>query len=152
MLKKEKTKIIQKEIKVFFENMGFLVEAELSVKDKALCISLDCENPQILIGEKGTVLAHIQKLLQIILSKKLERSFYLNLDISDYKKKKIQYLKEMAARMADEVVFEKMEKALSPMLAYERRIIHLELANRGDVTTESIGIEPERKVVIRPYP
>jgi spoIIIJ-associated protein len=38
------------------------------------------------------------------------------------------------------------------MSAYERRIIHLELAGRSDVTTESIGEEPERKVVIKPYP
>ncbi|GAH78291.1 unnamed protein product [marine sediment metagenome] len=38
------------------------------------------------------------------------------------------------------------------MPAYERRIIHLELAERDDVTTESIGEEPERRVIIRPYP
>ena len=152
MLKRKRTKIIQKEIEDFFENMGFPVKVELSVEDETLCASLICENPQILIGEKGMVLVYIQKLLQIILSKKLERSFYLNLDINDYKKKKIQYLKEMAARMADEVVLEREEKILSSMPAYERRIIHLELANRGDVTTESIGIEPERKVIIRPCP
>jgi spoIIIJ-associated protein len=38
------------------------------------------------------------------------------------------------------------------MPAYERRIIHLEIAERGDVTSESIGEEPERRVVIKPYP
>lgn len=152
MLKKEKTKTIQKEIEGFFENMGFPVKAKLSVENETLCVSLTCENPQILIGEKGMVLVYAQKLLQIILSKKLEHIFYLNLDINDYKKKKIQYLREMAARIADEVVLEREERILSSMPAYERRIIHLELANRGDVTTESIGIEPERKVAIRPYP
>ena len=54
--------------------------------------------------------------------------------------------------MADEVVLTKKEKILSPMPAYERRIIHLELAERKDVSTESIDQGLERKVVIRPYP
>jgi len=38
------------------------------------------------------------------------------------------------------------------MTAYERRIIHVELASRGDVTTESMGQEPERRVIIKPRP
>ncbi|MCP6718457.1 MAG: hypothetical protein KJI70_02885 [Patescibacteria group bacterium] len=37
------------------------------------------------------------------------------------------------------------------MPAYERRIIHLELSERADIATDSIGKEPERKVIIRPY-
>ncbi|PJA84129.1 MAG: hypothetical protein CO145_02195, partial [Candidatus Nealsonbacteria bacterium CG_4_9_14_3_um_filter_37_13] len=69
-----------------------------------------------------------------------------------YKKKKLDYLKELARSLADEVALTKKEKNLPPMAAYERRIIHLELAGRSDVTTESIGEEPERRVVVRPYP
>ena len=38
------------------------------------------------------------------------------------------------------------------MPAYERRIIHMELAERTNVTSESVGQEPERKVVVKPYP
>jgi len=58
----------------------------------------------------------------------------------------------LARSLADEVAITKKEKILSSMPAYERRIIHLELAGRSDVTTESIGQEPERRIVIRPYP
>jgi len=58
----------------------------------------------------------------------------------------------MARGLADEVVLTKKEKILPAMPAYERRIIHLELASRSDVTTESIGKEPDRQIVIRPYP
>ena len=61
-------------------------------------------------------------------------------------------MRETANSVADEVALTKKEKELAPMPAYERRVIHLELADRKDVTTESIGEEPKRRVVIRPYP
>jgi spoIIIJ-associated protein len=61
-------------------------------------------------------------------------------------------LKEMARSATEEVVLTKKEKILPPMPAYERRIIHLELADNSNITTESVGQEPERRIVIRPCP
>jgi len=72
------------------------------------------------------------------------------LDINDYKKKKVEYLREMARDAANEVSLSKKEKNLVSMPAYERRVIHLELADREDVITESVGEEPERSVIIKP--
>lgn len=144
---------IKKITKEFFEKTAFEVEIEfLPQKDLTLPINLKAEEPQILIGEGGQTLAEIQHLLKAILKRKIEENFYIDLDINNYKEKKIEYLKESARSLADEVALTKKEKQLSPMPAYERRIIHLELAGRSDVTTESIGQEPERRVVIRPYP
>ena len=154
MLSKENLKKIKKITKDFFEKTTFKVEIEfLPQKDLTLPISLKMEEPQILIGEGGQTLAEIQHLLKAILKRKvIEENFYIDLDINNYKKKKIEYLKELARSAADEVALTKKEKTLLPMPAYERRIVHLELASRADVTTESIGQEPERKVVISPYP
>ncbi len=140
----------------FFTKTGLSIElVEIKrLQDSTLPIDLKMEEPQILIGEGGQTLAEVQYLLKIILKRKTtpEEPFYIDLDINDYKKKKTGYLKEMARSAADEVVLTKKEKILSPMPAYERRIVHLELASRGDVVTESIGQEPERKVVIRSSP
>jgi spoIIIJ-associated protein len=133
--------------------MGFEARIEfLSWQDLTLPIDLRTDEPQILIGEDGQTLLEIQHLLKAILKKKLKENFYIDLDINDYKKKKIKYLKDLAQKLADEVALTKKEKMLPPMSAYERRIIHLELAERGDVTTESTGQEPERKVIVRPHP
>ncbi len=146
----EKIKKITEE---FFDKATFKVEIEvLPEKDQTVPINLKTEEPQILIGEGGQTLTEIQHLLKAILKRKIEENFYIDLDINDYKKKKKEYLKELARSAADEVVLTKKEKILPPMPAYERRIIHLELAERNDVTSESIGKEPERRVVIRPYP
>jgi len=144
---------IKEIVKEFFEKTTFEVEIEfLPQKNQTIPINLKTKEPQILIGEGGQTLVEIQHLLKAILKRKTKENLYIDLDISDYKKKKIEYLKELARSTADEVALTKKEKILSSMPAYERRIIHLELAERKDVTTESIGQEPERRVVIRPYP
>jgi len=152
MFNQKQLKQIKTDIQDFFDKMGFGVEIDLEVRDETLLVDLKSEEPQILIGERGKILLCLQRLLHAILSRKLETKFYLDLDINDYKKKKLQYLKETANQLADEVVLAKEDRVLPPMPAYERRLIHLELAGRKNVTTESIGQEPERRVIIKPYP
>lgn len=146
-------KEIKTTIEEFFKKMDFEVEVEVKKpREATVSIDLKMDEPQILIGERGQTLAEIQRLLKIILRKKIisEEPFYIDLDINDYKKKKAEYLKETAKNAADEVSLTKKENQLPPMPAYERRIIHMELASRDDVATESVGWGPERRVVIKP--
>lgn len=136
----------------FFKKTSLDIEVEVkSLQENTIPIELKVEEPQVLIGEGGQTLAEIQRLLKIILKRKIitEEPFYIDIDINDYKKKKIVYLKEMARTAADEVVLTKKEKTLASMPAYERRIIHMELASRENVVTESVGQEPERKIIIK---
>ena len=139
---------IKKEIGEFFRKMTFEVEIQsASQKEEILTINLKTEEPQILIGERGETLFAIQHLLKLILKRKLkiEEIFYVDLDIDDYKKKKIAYLKEIARSGAEEVIFSKKEKILPAMSAYERRIIHMELAEMPNISTESIDRSPREK-------
>ncbi len=153
MLNQNNLKKIKETVEEFFKKMTFEVEIKILLqKDQTIPMNIKTSEPQILIGERGQTLTEIQHLLKAILKRQIEEPFFIDLDISDYKKKKIDYLKEMARAAADEVALSKKEKQLPSMPAYERRIIHLELASRSNVTTESIGQEPERKVIVRPYP
>lgn len=154
MFKNENIEKIKKIVKEFFEKGTLDVEIKfLPPKEKTLSIEIETESPQILIGEKGQTLVEIQHLLRTILRRKIpDFQGYIDLDINNYKKKKIEYLKELANSTADEVALGRREKVLPPMRAFERRIIHLELAGRESIATESIGQEPERSVVVRPYP
>jgi len=137
----------------FFKKMTVSVEVEVKpLNEQTLPVNIEMEDPQILIGEKGQTLLEAQRLLKLILRRKIDKTFYLDLDINGYKEKKVKYLKQLAREVADEVSLKKEEKVLFPMPAYERRIVHLELADRESVTTESIDREPERKVIVRPYP
>jgi spoIIIJ-associated protein len=73
----------------------------------------------------------------------------LAFDINDYQKNKAQYLKELARTTADEVALFKKDKELPAMTPGERRIVHVELAGRQDVVSESIGEGTERRVVVK---
>lgn len=167
MLEQKDINKIKESAEEFFEKMTIMVssvEASLSSvkkEDKDIQDSLDesrdvidldikLDEPQILIGQQGQTLFEIQRLLRTVLNKKLQKIFYLNLDINDYKKKKIEYLKDMAKNLADQVSLAKEEKSFLPMSAYERRIIHAELSHRDDIITESQGDGFERHIVIKP--
>lgn len=153
MTTKQDLEKIKEIVKEFFEKMTIPVEIKIEkLREQTLPVSLEAEAPQFLIGEKGQTLIEIQRLLKLIIRKKTGENFYLDLDINGYKKKKIEYLKQLARSVANEVALSKKEIALPVMPAYERRIIHLELADRENITTESIDQEPERRVIIKPYP
>ena len=142
---------IKKEVEKFFQKMGFEVDLDVQAgPETSFNIKIKSEEPQILIGEGGQTLFEIQRLLKIILKKRLKDNIYIDFDVNDYKKKKLEYLRELARSAADEVSLIKKEKALEPMSPYERRIIHLELAENPNVSTESAGEEPRRYVIIKP--
>ena len=151
MISEEKLNEIKQIFKEFFRKTSFDVEVYfLPIDDNTLPIEIKTSEPQILIGERGQTLFDLQHILKAILRKNIEESLCVNVDVNGYKKKKIEYLKELANSTADEVFLSKKEKELTPMRAFERRVIHMELADRSDVITKSTGEEPNRKVVIKP--
>lgn len=153
MITRQEIEIIKGVVKEFFEKMVVPVEIKIEPpREETIVIGIKTEDPQFLIGERGQTLLEIQRLLKLIIRKKINQSFYVDLDVNGYKKQKIEYLKQLARTTADEVALNKKEKILPPMPAYERRIVHLELADKENIATESIGQEPERSVIIRPYP
>lgn len=132
------------------ESEGLDVNQNQEEKREVINLDIKMDEPQILIGQQGQTLFEIQKILRSVLNKKLQKIFYLNLDINDYKKKKVEYLKELAKTSADQAFIDKETKNLPPMSAYERRIIHAELSKRTDVVTESQGDGLDRHIIIKP--
>ncbi len=144
------SKKIKQEVENFFQATTIDVEVDVASTGDNFLINIQTDEPKILIGERGQTLIEIQHLIRILLRKKLQESFLIELDINDYKKRKEEALREVARDVADEVVFYKKEKILPPMSSYERRIIHLALQNRDDIETESINEGAERRIVVRP--
>lgn len=106
----------------------------------------------MLIGEYGANLAAIEYLLKRIIYQKQGGDFKFTLDINDYRMKRLEDLKQDVKTAAKEVRLYRREVPLHSMSSFERRIVHLLLAEYPDITTESIGQEPQRRVVIKPYP
>lgn len=151
MINEENIEKIKQTINEFFQKTSFEVGIEvLRPEDETVPVKIKTEEPKILIGQNGQTLAEIQHIIKAILRKRIDQPFYIELDINNYKEKKIEYLKETARFLADEVAIDKKEKELASMPAYERRIVHLELKNREDVKTESVGEGSERRLIIKP--
>ncbi len=104
----------------------------------------------ILIGRRGQTLACLQYIVRLIASHRMKSSAFIVIDINGYKQHRYQSLKALASRIAEEVEASGESFTLEPMPAYERRIIHIALADHAGVTTESTGIGEARKVVILP--
>jgi len=154
MFEQQHIKTAEKIVQDFFQKMTFPVTVRVSPieEEGVLFLEISSDDAQVLIGQQGKTLMEIQQLLGRIIKKQLETMAHLDMDINRYKANKTRYLAEMAHAAADEVVLVGLEKVLEPMNAFERRIVHAELSQRGDVATESMGEEPSRMVVIRPMP
>jgi spoIIIJ-associated protein len=105
----------------------------------------------ILIGRRGQTLACLQYIVRLIVGYQTKTLMLpIVIDINGYKQHRYQTLRELAQRMAEQVEASGKPFPLEPMPAYERRIIHLALAEHPRVTTQSTGLGEARKVVILP--
>lgn len=103
-----------------------------------------------LIGRRGDTLASLQYITRLITSRELQRRANLIVDIDGYKARRARMLRGLANRMADQAVERARTVTMEPMPPHERRIIHLALRERDDVSTRSVGEGSARKVTIVP--
>ncbi len=103
-----------------------------------------------LIGRKGERLSALQHLVNLMLSRRTGQWTRVLVDVEDYRGRRERQLEDLAARAADRVIETGKMLQLEPMPALERRWIHLALRNNPDVATQSIGEEPNRRVVVLP--
>ena len=103
-----------------------------------------------LIGRKGERLSALQHLVNLMLSKEMGSWTRVLVDVEDYRGRRERQLRELATRAADRVVETGKMLQLEPMPALERRWIHLTLRDHAGVATQSIGEEPNRRVVLVP--
>ena len=147
----EKTKLkIDEILKNIFSITG---ESDLNYtitkKDNQMLLEINGDKVSHLIGYKGKTIESLQSLLNAMLQREDEEYAKIFVEINGYKKQKEEKLKKLANKMADNVIRFRKSIRLEPMSAYERLIIHTELAKRNDVETESYGEEPRRRVVIK---
>lgn len=104
----------------------------------------------ILIGWRGQTLSSLQYIVRLIVGHKTNTSVPIIIDVEGYKQRRYEALQSLAHRIAEQVKTKGTPFTLEPMSSYERRIIHLALADSPDVFTQSTGEGEARKVVIMP--
>jgi spoIIIJ-associated protein len=117
---------------------------------KPILVDIHGDDLSILIGRKAETLNALQYITSLILGKELGRSTPLSVDVEGYRSRRQQQIRQLANRIAEQVIQTGRRQALEPMPANERRIIHIELRDHPEVYTESMGEGDRRKVVIYP--
>jgi len=126
---------------------SYVVDEEYNGR-KPILVDIHGDDLSILIGRKAETLNALQYIASLIVGKELGRSVPLTVDVEGYRSRREKQLKQLANRIAAQVVETGRSQALEPMPASERRTIHIELRNHPDVYTESAGDGDRRKVVI----
>jgi len=141
---------LDKILKEFFKITGDDgIEYKIEKGKNQINLTITGDKVSHLIGYKGKTIESFQSLLNAMLQRENEESAKVFVEVNDYKKRKEEKLKNLANKMANNVIRFRKPIRLEPMSAYERLIIHTELAKRDDVETESQGEEPRRRVVIK---
>jgi spoIIIJ-associated protein len=133
-----------------FMNVSANVVLDKSGATDAGTIPLDIKGDDlgILIGRRGETLSALQYLVNLIISRRLKSRVGVVVDVEGYRQRRYESLRLLARRLADQVKSTGRSVTLEPMPPNERRIIHLELKDNPDVTTQSMGQGEERKIAI----
>lgn len=129
--------------------MGVESNLEVRRRENSISITIFSDNNSILIGKNGKNVAALQLLIRQMVNSKLKEPLSIILDVGNYKEKRVKSIEFLAKKLAREAYKTKTEITMDSMNSYERRIVHSVLADDKYVYTESIGEEPNRKVVIK---
>lgn len=110
----------------------------------------DEEAMGLLIGRRGETLRSLQFMVNLLVSRKVQKWPQVVVDVGSYRQRRQESLEGLARRMAERVIQTGRPLMLEPMGAYERRIVHLALRSDPSVYTESTGEGENRKIVIYP--
>ena len=140
-------------VKTVLSDIGLSATAELyACEDGTRRITIVGDDASVLIGHHGDTLDALQYLANLASARKNangERDkSRVTIDIEGYRKKREETLRALARRMAAKALRNRRSVMLEPMSAYERRIIHSEIQNIEGVSTNSIGSDNNRKIVI----
>ena len=131
-------------------NMGIESNLEIRKRDHHLMIKIISNHTAVLRGKNGCTSQALQNVLRQIVYNAVENNnLLITLDVENYKEKRVSNIERLAKRIAKEVLATKTEAKLDSMNSYERRIVHALIADNPHLTTESIGEEPNRCVVIK---
>ena len=151
-LSKEEQNKAEENVKTFMEELLKELPEETKYNiiknEQGLNIEISNKNLGFLIGYRGETLYAFQNILSAIAGKRIDKKVRVILDIEGYKEKREKTLEELAQKVAKTVIRTRKPVKLEPMQAYERKIIHSALQQNSKVETESIGEEPNRRIVV----
>ncbi len=156
---------LKKIILDLLHQMTFEAEVFERQEEGRTVFNIKTRDAQLLIGKQGANLEALQHVIRILFRKQSQDDpsrlggpgssraeadrFPFAIDIDDYRDKRVLYLKELARKAAHHVRETRKPVSLEPMPAYERRVVHSYLSLYNDIGSESVGVDPNRKLIIK---
>ncbi len=131
-----------------FTHMRMNVALTSKVEESILKVDMSGRGMGMLIGRRGETLDALQYLTSLVINNGKSDYTKVMLDTEDYRVKREETLKRLAAHLAEKVQKSGRRVVLEPMNPYERRILHATLQDYEKVYTYSEGEEPFRSVVV----
>lgn len=125
------------------------IEARLSASTENCAINFDGEDASLLRNEGGEFLDALEHLINKIYALQMERGERIVCDVQGFRQMRETELRFMAKHAAEQTRQTGVPFKFAPMNANERRVLHLALAESGDLTTESLGEGTNRHLVVR---
>ena len=129
--------------------MNIKIETEIKELDNSFNVILISDNNAILIGKEGKTLNAIQTLIRQALKVQINLNLKINIDVANYKVKKLKNIESQVKKIAEDVINTKITAALDPMNSYERRFVHNLINSYSNLETESIGEGKDRRITIK---
>lgn len=143
------TSFIENYLNDLFDKMNVCAKYSVLEDDKIFTVQIDTKDNSIIIGKDGKNLSSLQFIIRQTLRNITNFNIKVNIDVSDYKKRKQSLFEQDIKKIINEVLETKTDTRLDPMNSFNRRIVHNVALNYYNIETESIGEEPERYVVIK---
>jgi len=145
----QQIKDLEKITKDLFNHLGVPVNFQIKKETELIIIHLNSDEPGVLIGYHGQALNALQQMITLMAFKKFGQWVRILVDVEDYREKRKEVLENMAQSVAQKVKLSGQNETLLPMSSFERRIIHLALAEHPEVETVSEGEGNQRHIIIK---
>lgn len=147
--KQDVVNYIKEYIKEIDKSFNIEIKSEVNEKDDIIKAVLVSNNNPILIGKDGKNIEALQVLIRNSIRNQIGLDIKVNLDASNYKKKKEENFEREIKKILKEVQKTHMETKLDPMNSYNRRLVHNLASKFKNIKTESVGEEPNRYTIIK---
>jgi spoIIIJ-associated protein len=132
------------------KHMGIRAQVQVRAGTEPITLDITGRDLGALIGWRGETLRALQSVTNVMVGKHLDEGERVIVDVERYRQRREHTVREIALRAARQVKMTGDAITLDAMQAFERRAIHLALEGDPDVSSSSIGEEPDRRVVVGP--
>jgi spoIIIJ-associated protein len=130
--------------------MGLDATVEITRGGDTARLNVKGEDLGALIGRRGEKLASLQHIVNLIVGRREGQHHRIAIDVENYRGRREEQLRDVADRAAKRVVQSGKIIQLEAMPAIERRVVHMALLENPKVRTQSVGVEPNRRIVVLP--